>query len=186
MLQTVLDHLDKVVRPAVRDYVAAEEALDVAHASQDQSAISVARDNVMRLARTAAIETHHLQDVILSSLRPQYARIEDVRHAARLACVFARGTVAVTDTDLLKDAADAIKHFEMSRNSSDVARDDDVLTMSNGYGEMRYGEQKYGGKEQVSIKTKDGHKYSLMWVIHNSYDSYMKILGQPEKAIGQF
>jgi len=79
MLQTVLDHLDKVVRPAIRDYVAAEEALDVAHASQDQSAISVARNNVMRLARTAVIETHHLQDVILSGLRPQYARIEDVR-----------------------------------------------------------------------------------------------------------
>jgi hypothetical protein len=186
MLQTVLDHLDKIVRPAIRDYVAAEEALDAAHASKDQTAIAAARDNVMRLARTAAIETHHLQDVILSNLRPQYARIEDVRNAARSVCVFARGTTAVTDTDLLKDTADAIKHFEMSRNSSDVARADDVLSMSNGYGEMRFGEQKFGGKEQVSIKTKDGHKYSLLWVIHNSYDAHMKILGQPEKALGQF
>ena len=60
-------------------------------------------------------------------------------------------------TDLLKDTADAIKHFEMSRNSSDVARADDVLSMSNGYGEMRFGEQKFGGKEQVSIKTKDAN-----------------------------
>jgi hypothetical protein len=59
MLQTVLDHLDKIVRPAIRDYVAAEEALDAAHASKDQTAIAAARDNVMRLARTAAIETHH-------------------------------------------------------------------------------------------------------------------------------
>jgi hypothetical protein len=186
MLQTVLDHLDKIVRPAIRNYVAAEEALDAAHASKDQAAIAAARDNVMRLARTAAIETHHLQDVILSNLRPHYARIEDVRSAARFVCVFARGTTAVTDTDLLRDTADAIKHFEMNRHSSDVAGAADVLSMSNGYGEMRYGEQKHGGKEQVSIKTKDGHKYSLLWVIHNSYDAYIKILGQPEKPIGQF
>jgi hypothetical protein len=186
MLQTVLDHLDKIVRPAIRDYVAAEEALDAAHAANDPAAIATARDNVMRLARTAAIETHHLQDVILSNLRQQYARIEDVRTAARSVCVFARGPTAVTDTDLLRNTAEAIKHFEMNRNSSTVARADDVLSMSNGYGEMRYEEQKYGGKEQVSIKTKDGNKYSLLWVIHNSYDAYMKILGQPEKPLGQF
>jgi hypothetical protein len=38
MLQTVLDHLDKIVRPAIRDYVAAEEALDTAHAANDPAA----------------------------------------------------------------------------------------------------------------------------------------------------
>ena len=83
MLQTVLDHLDKIVRPAIRDYVAAEEALNAAHASKDQTAIAAARDNVMRLARTAAIETHHLQDVILSNLRPQYATPERGRKLAQ-------------------------------------------------------------------------------------------------------
>ncbi len=100
--------------------------------------------------------------------------------------MFARGPTAVNDTDLLRDAADAIKHFEMKRKNSTVAGAEDVLSMSNGYGEMRYCEQKYGGKEQVSVRTKDGQKYSLLWVIHNSYDAYMKLLGQPERPLGCF
>ncbi len=59
-MQSILDHLDNIVRPAIRDYVTAEEALDAAHTSKDQAAIADARLNVMRVARTAAIELHHL------------------------------------------------------------------------------------------------------------------------------
>jgi hypothetical protein len=166
---TILNHLDNVVRPAVRAYVAAEDALDAAHASKDQAAIDAARIDVLRLARTAAIELHHLQDVILTNTKPRFARIEDVRDVARAGCFFGRSNTAVNDTDLLRDTADALKHYEMNRKNSTVAGAEDVLSLSNGYGEMRYGEQKHGGKEQVSIRTKNGNKYSLLWVIHNSY-----------------
>ena len=32
---------------------------------------------------------------------------------------------------------------------------------------MRYQEQKHGGKEQVTVQTKDGNKYLLLWIVHN-------------------
>jgi hypothetical protein len=34
-MQTILDHLDNIVLPAIRDYFAAEEALDAANAKGD-------------------------------------------------------------------------------------------------------------------------------------------------------
>jgi hypothetical protein len=55
-MQAILDHLANIVRPAIRDYMAAEGALDAASASKDQAAIDAARHDVIRKARTAAVE----------------------------------------------------------------------------------------------------------------------------------
>ena len=119
-MQPIPNHLDNIVRPAVRDYVAAESALDAAHIAKDANAIDAARKNVMRRARIAATELHHLQDFVLHNPQPglSFARIEDIRSALRAACVFGRGTVAVDDTDLLRDTADAFKHHLMTRQNS--------------------------------------------------------------------
>lgn len=50
-MRKVLDHLDRIVRPALRDYAASERALNAAHESGDQAAIDAERDDVMRKAR---------------------------------------------------------------------------------------------------------------------------------------
>ena len=54
------------------------------------------------------------------------------------------------------------------------------MSIANGYGEMRYGEQKYGGLEEVTVTRKDGHKYSLRWICQNGYDAWMTVLGLPQ------
>jgi hypothetical protein len=51
---------------------------------------------------------------------------------------------------------------------------------------MRYGEQKWSGIEQVTVTCKNGHKYSLLYIIQNSFDSWMKVLSQPELPMGQY
>jgi hypothetical protein len=187
-MQPILNHLDNIVRPAVRDYVAAESALDAAHIAKDANAIDAARKNVMRRARIATTELHHLQDFVLHN--PQsglsFARIEDIRSALRAACVFGRGTVAVGDTDLLRDTADAFKHHLMTRQNSAVSGAAAIISISNGYGEMRFGEQKWSGIEQVTVTCKNGHKYSLLYIIQNSFDAWMKVLSQPELPMGQY
>ncbi len=141
MHSTVQAHLDNVVRPALREYVAAERALDTANRSNDQGVIDEARQEVMRRARTASIELHHLQDVVVAN-DPTYPTLEDIRAALRGVCVFARGSAAVDDTDLLRDTANAFKHYETNRKNSTVAGADAVVSISNGYGQMRFGEQK--------------------------------------------
>jgi hypothetical protein len=105
---------------ALTKYVAAEKALDLANESKDQAAIDAARIEVMQTARNAATVLHHLQDVVMYDTAPRFVDLEDVRKALRAVCVFGRGPTAIDDTDLLRDAADAFKHFVMTRPSSTV------------------------------------------------------------------
>lgn len=185
-MQAVHHHLTTIVRPALSKYVAAEKALDLASNSGDPAAIEAARNEVMQRARTAATELHHLQDVVLVDTAPRFIDLEDVRRALRAVCVFARGPTAVDDTDLLRDVADAFKHYVIGRPNSTVSGASAIVSIGNGFGEMRYGEEKYGGREQVTVTRKDGHKYSLLWICQNSYDAWMKVLGLPEQPYGEY
>jgi hypothetical protein len=60
------------------------------------------------------------------------------------------------------------------------------VSISNGYGEMRFGEQKWGGLEQVTVTRKNGHKYSPLWIVQNSYDAWMKLSNQPLAPFGNY
>jgi hypothetical protein len=186
-MQKILQHLDHVVRPAIREYFAADKALDIANASKNQAAIDAARLEVMRKARTAAVELNHLTDFVLHNQMPPmaYPDLPAIRAALRSVCVFGRAPVAVEDTDLLRDAADALKHAVLNRNNSSVAGASAIVSISNGWGEMRYREQKHGGAEEITVQTKDGNKYALRWIVHNSYDAWMTLLGQPQKPLGE-
>jgi hypothetical protein len=37
----------------------------------------------------------------------------------------------------------------------------------------------------VTVQTKNGHKYALRWIVHNTYDAWMTLLGLPQKPLGQ-
>jgi hypothetical protein len=119
-MQPILDHLDNIVRPAIRDYFAAEEALDAANAKGDAQAVANARFDVIRKARTATVELNHLTDFVLHNQTPPmaFADLTAIRTAIRSTCVFGRGTTAVNDIDLLRDAADALKHAVLNRSTS--------------------------------------------------------------------
>ena len=46
--------------------------------------------------------------------------------------MFARGPVAVQDTDLLRDAADALKHAVLGRQNSAIVGASAIVSISNG------------------------------------------------------
>lgn len=185
-MQATLDHLDNIVRPALRNYIAAERTLDQANMSKDQAAIDAARAELVRAGRTAATELHHLADVVLVDTAPRFADLGAIRQALRAVCVFDRGTVPGPDTDLLHDAADAFKHFVLTRPSATITGAAAIVSIGNGWGEMRYGEQKHGGQEQVTITRNDGNKYALLWIVQNSYDAWMKVLRLPQTPLWQY
>ncbi|MBV9565883.1 MAG: hypothetical protein JOY90_36345 [Bradyrhizobium sp.] len=185
-MRAVNDHLDNIVRPALRNYIDAERALDRTNHCKDAAAIDAARGEVVRTARTAATELHHLADVVLVDTAPRFADLGAIRQALRAVCVFDRGTVPGPDTDLLHDAADAFKHFVLSRPSATITGAAAIVSIGNGWGEMRYGEQKYGGQEQVTITRNDGNKYALLWIVQNSYDAWIKVLGLPQTPLWQY
>jgi hypothetical protein len=74
----------------------------------------------------------------------------------------------------------------LTRPSATISGAAAIVSIGNGWGEMRYGEQKYGGQEQVTITRNDGKKYALQWIVQNSYDAWMKVLGLPQKPLWQY
>ena len=50
--------------------------------------------------------------------------------------------------------ADAFKHYVIGRPNSTVSGASAIVSIGNGFGEMRYGEEKYGGREQVTVTRK--------------------------------
>jgi hypothetical protein len=84
------------------------------------------------------------------------------------------------------DVADALKHHRPDRASATVRISTDVVPIGSGWGQMRWGEGKYGGAEQVVITTKDGNKRALSSVLQNVFDAWMQLLGQPLQPISQY
>jgi len=185
-MQSVLDHIAAVTQPALRKYLVAEKALTEALESQD--AAGAARQDVMLAARQATDVLHHLSDFVLKEPSPglAFAKIEDVRSAVDAKCVFLRTTTPVADVRLLRDVADAFKHHRPDRSSATVLVSTDVVPIGSGWGQMRWGEGKYGGAEQVVITKKDGDKRALSSVLQNVFDAWMTLLGQPLSPISQY
>jgi hypothetical protein len=186
-VQSILDHIATVVRPALRKYLAAEMALTDAIESRDAGAATTARQDVMLAARQAADVLHHLSDFVLKepSAGLAFARIDDVRSAVDAKCVFLRTANPVPDVGLLRDVADAFKHHRPDRPSATVTVSTDVVPSGSGWGQMRWSEGKYGGAEQVVITTIHGDKRALSSVLQNVFDAWMTLLAQPLSPISE-
>ena len=186
--QPILDHIAAVIRPALRKYLAAEKALTEAVLSQDARAIEAAREDVKLAARQAVDVLHHLSDFVLKEPSPTlcFAKIEEARNAVEARCVFLRTANPVADISLLRDVADALKHHRPDRPSATVLASTDVATVSMGFGQMRFGEGKFDGVEQVVITKKDGDMRALTSVLQNVFDAWMTLLKQPPSPISVY
>ncbi len=182
-LQTVLDHIHAVVRPALRKYLEAENGLTSTPQSGD------ALQNVMLAARQAVDVLHQLSDFVLREKpSPQltFSSIMEVRDTLEARCVFLRSGQPVADVALLRDVADAFKHHRPDRPSATVAASSDVTPVSLGWGQARWDEGKWDGAEQVIVTTKNGAQRALSSVLQNVFDAWMTVLGQKLQPIGQY
>jgi hypothetical protein len=179
-MQKIIDRLDRIVRPALRDYAASERALNAAHDSKDQAAIDAARDDVMRKARCAANELHHLADFVNNPPlgTPSYPDVGPVRLLLNPHCVFLRTTILIDDVQLLRAVSEAFKHFHLDRPSALIKDTNSVIMLGSGWSEMRNGEGKYGGAEQVLVVLKTGEKRALSSILQNVFDAWLTLLGQ--------
>jgi hypothetical protein len=175
---TILDHIAVAVWPALRRYLAAEQALTDALDTKDTKAVGAARQDVMLAARQAVDLLHHLSDFALKEPSPvlTFKDIADVRNAVEAKCFFSRTDMRVADVHLLHDIADAFKHHRPDRPSATVVASSDVVHVAVGYGRTRFGEGKYGGGEQVVVTTRDGNKRALSSVLQNVFDAWMTLL----------
>jgi hypothetical protein len=187
-MKAILSHIDQTVRPALRAYLNAEKVLTTAQADGDSIALDAARGDVMRTARTAATELHHLADFALHNGPPHFADISEVRAAVQAKVQFLRESKAPVpdDVTLLRDTAEAFKHFKLNRPSATVTDANAVAAISTGYGVARWGEGKWGGAEQCMVTRKNGDKRAMTSLLQNVFDAWLVLLGEPLAPIGEY
>jgi hypothetical protein len=187
-MHAILDHLDNIVRPALRNFVAAEKAFTTVQlANEDVTETKLA---VMLAARQAAMELHHLSDYVVNNpaLGATFADLTAARAAVQSFVIFLREPRApqVDDVVLLRDIADAFKHHTLTRTNATLAGSDAIIMVGTGWGKLRYGEGKWGGVEQVIVERKDGSQRALSSIMQNVFDAWMTLLGQPLPPINEY
>jgi hypothetical protein len=187
-MPAILDHMNNVVRPALRNYVAADRAF--MDAQKAGAGVDEARHAAMLAARHAAIDLHHLSDFIVNNPAPgaTFANLGAARAAVQSHLMFLREPKApyVDDVVLLGDVADAFKHFKLDRPNRTVDGADAIIMTGSGWGKLRWGEGKYGGAEQVIVERKNGDQRAMSSVMQNVFDAWMTLLGQPLPPINEY
>jgi hypothetical protein len=91
----------------------------------------------------------------------------------------------VADVELCGDVADALKHAILTRNVDvrQIRENDAVLALGNAYGELSYGEGKYGGTQQVLVLANSGTR-ALSSVLQNVIDAWRRAAGLDLPAVG--
>jgi hypothetical protein len=170
-MQPILDHLDNIVRSALRNYVTADRSF--MEAQKSGTSVDEARQGTMLAARHAAIDLHHLSDFVVNNPAPG-ATIADLK------------APYVDDVVLLGDVADAFKHFKLDRPNRTVDGANAIIMTGTGWGKLRWGEGKWGGTDQVIVERKNGEQRALSSVMQNVFDAWLTLLGQPLPPINEF
>lgn len=178
------ERLDTLLNPAFRDYASAESELSEAIKGENPDAIKTAREKVILAARQAASELHQFSDAV-DVERPRWLPSNIVGPRAvqqwvqKNYCQYLRNGNPCEDMDLLHDIQDAIKHVKLKvRNPPRrVSSDKATVSLSTGYGQLPFGEGKYGGAEQMVVTLDDGRQRALSSVLQNSIDAWRAALG---------
>lgn len=191
---TLEDRLDHLLAPAFVAYLAAEEELTAAHKRGDgEAGLDAARQKVVLASRQAASELHQFADAVAEARPPwlpghvqgprgvqAYVQAQHCRNRRVAPC---------EDMDLLHDLQDAIKHVELDPTRrprpAQVTTDRATVAMQTGYGQLGYGEGKYGGVEQLVVTLVGGRQRALSSIFQNAIDTWRLALGRALPPIGE-
>jgi hypothetical protein len=145
--------------------------------------------DALREGGAATIYLHHFAEVALRARAdwlPRGARSpREVHHWVSERCTMLRTDRHVADVELCGDVADALKHAILSRNldARQIRENDAVLALGAGYGELNYGEGKYGGTPQVLVLANSGTR-ALSSVLQNVTDAWRRSAGVALPELG--
>jgi hypothetical protein len=180
MSDSAQDFFDAVIAPALDEYREAEGELMQASLSGNAEQLEAARALAFRRARTAVIELHQFTDRVATECPPwgPTLAIAGTRdwlmnnHCSRRR----------DDMHALQDVADAFKHAKLTRPRKGrpwlVASDKAVVSAAAGFGELGWGEGKWGGAEQTVVEQPDGRKRALSFVLETVEDAWLRAMGR--------
>lgn len=173
-------HFREIVLPAYREYLNADDRLTVAIKTGGD--VDRARFDALREAGAAAFYLHHFSDIVLREPAPflpgDCRKIKDLRNLLSEHCTMLRGKERCDDINLLADVVDALKHSVLTNRLDErqVASRDAVIVIGSGVDELSWGEGKYGGEEEVLVKTNGGLR-AMSCVMSNVVDAWFRLIG---------
>ena len=177
MTDPTKDFFDLIVEPAIDEYLDAECALTAAEGAGDPAGLEAARALALRRARTAAIELHQFADRVMIN-GPAWAppgTIKQLRDWLRTNQGRQINGQPVEDFHLLLDVANAFKHAQLThtRDRAWLVQDDKVVVSSaTGFGELGWGEGKWGGAQAIIIEKTDGKKRAMSLMLSTVRDAW--------------
>ena len=183
------EHFYEIVIPAWQAYLTAEQRLTEAVHSGNEEVSRRAGYDALREGGAATIYVHHFAEVAMRA-RPGWIPV-NICSARELwpwvggHCTMLRTDRSVADVELCGDVADALKHAILTRNldARQIRDNDAVLALGTGYGELNYGEGKYGGTQQVLVLANSGTR-ALSSVLQNVIDAWRRVAGLAMPALG--
>ena len=166
-----MDYFDTHVLINLRRYEEAEANLTRAHPDHD-----VAAGEAMVAAMNLATAAYHLADHIFA----QYAatkpaavygmadlpRYRDYLDQNRCKYV-GNPNLIVDDLSLLGAVVDAYKHYDLRNKSRPVTSANATVVVESAWGELPWGEGKWGGIAQVIVRPTNKHPRALSKVFQN-------------------
>jgi hypothetical protein len=181
-MNRVEQHFDDQILPCLREYDAAERALTRA-LSGELAQVSEQRALVLRRARAAAIDLHQFTDLVVTAVPapswlPPGSDLKAARAWVEGFCIFGLDGDAVRDITLLGDVADAFKHFVLRSSAREVSYAGQVVQIETGFGNLRWGEGKFGGGEQVIVRTCTEGERALSSILFNATNAWLRAMGR--------
>ena len=183
------EHFYEIVIPAWQAYLAAEARLTDAVNSGNDEASKRAGYDALREGGAAIMYLHHFAEVVMRArpgwLPDEISSAGELRRWVTDHCTMLRTDRKVADVELCGDVADALKHAILTRNldARQIRENDAVLALSTGYGELSFGEGKYGGTQQVIVLANSGTR-ALSSVLQNVIDAWRRSAALTLPALG--
>jgi len=183
------EHFYEIVISAWQAYLSAEHRLTDAINSRIEEASRRAGYDALREGGAATIYLHHFADVVMRAqpdwLPPEARLPGELRRWVSGYCTMLRTEQQVADVELCGDVANALKHAILTKylDMRQIRGNDAVLALSTGYGELSFGEGKYGNIQEVIVLANSGTR-ALSSVLQNVIDAWRRAAGLPLPAGG--
>jgi hypothetical protein len=184
------EHFHEIVMPAWQAYLRSETRLTEAASSGDDGSVKRAGYEALREGGAAIVYLHHFAEIVMRA-QPAWARgkmrsLRDLRGWVSGHCTMLRNdNRPIADVELCGDVADALKHAILTQRLDvrQVRENDAVIALSTGYGELAFGEGKFGGVIQVIVIANTGVR-ALSSVCQNVVDAWRRVSGIALPPIG--
>jgi hypothetical protein len=172
-----MEFFDKHVLLNLEAYEVSEAGLSSVAMSLPETSpeFKAATDRAMVAAMNVATPAHQLADHIfhqhhMATPGVVYGtnNVQEYRdYLETKKCVYVGPGTPVRDLSLLGCVADAYKHSDLRDKNRPVTSANATVVIATGYGQLPYGEGKYGGVAQVIVRLNDGKERALSKILQN-------------------